>query len=391
MKPSRRLSTIGPTIFAEISALAREFDAVNLGQGFPDFDGPQEIIDAVTRAMADGRNQYAVSSGEGPLRQAIAEHSRRFYNMEIDPERQVTVTSGATEAIFSTVLAFIDAGDEVIVMEPFYDSYVPDITFAGGTPVPITLRPPEFALDLDDLREAITPRTKAIFLNTPHNPIGKVFTLTELMGIAELCIEHNLLAIVDEVYEHIVYPPARHIRMATLPGMAERTVTISSGGKSFSFTGWKIGWTIASPSLTESIRKVHQFATFATSTPFQHAIATALQLDDNYFKTLATEYQARRNHLFKTLSDTPLTPILPDGSYFILADISALPDTNSIEFVRRLIREHGVAAIPPQTFYTEPSRGDKLVRFCFCKKLETLERGRERLSTNLLISEGPSS
>lgn len=380
MHPSRRLSTIGPTIFAEISALAGEFDAVNLGQGFPDFDGPPPIIDAVTQAMAEGRNQYALSSGEAALRGAIAGHSRRFYDMEIDAERQVTVTSGATEALFSTLLAFVDSGDEVIVMEPFYDSYLPDIAFAGGRPVPVTLRPPDFALDIDDLRNAITPRTKAIVLNTPHNPTGKVFTLTELTDIAELCIEHDLIAIVDEVYEHIVYPPARHIRMATLPGMADRTVTISSGGKSFSFTGWKIGWAIASPALSDSIRKIHQFVTFATSTPFQHAIAAALLLDDGYFTTLVKEYQERRDHLFNTLSDTPLIPFLPDGSYFILSDISALPDANSIEFVRRLIRDHGVAAIPPQTFYLDPSRGDQLVRFCFCKKLETLERGRARIS-----------
>jgi len=379
MYSSQRLSSIAPTIFAEISALAREFDAVNLGQGFPDFDGPPEIIEAARRAMVDGRNQYAISSGEPPLRRAIAEHSQRFHGMEIDPDRQVTVTSGATEAIFSALLAFIDPGDEVIVMEPYYDSYVPDITFAGGIPVPVTLRPPDFDLDLDAFRGAITPRTKAIILNTPHNPIGKVFTLTEMLGIAELCIEHNLLAIVDEVYEHIVYAPARHIRMATLPGMSERTVTISSGGKSFSFTGWKIGWAIASPTLTESMRKIHQYVTFATATPFQHAIATALQLDDDYFQKLADEYRERRDHLFATLANTLLTPFLPDGSYFILCDISKYPDTNSIDFVRRLIREHGVAAIPTQTFYLDPSRGDSLVRFCFCKRHETLELGRARM------------
>ncbi|MDB5034193.1 MAG: aminotransferase class [Chlorobi bacterium] len=374
-----RVRGFGTSIFAEISALAREFNAVNLGQGFPDFDGPEEIRNAVARAIAAGHNQYALSNGEAPLREAIAEHSLRFYGMRIDPLAEITVTSGATEAIFCTGLAFIEPGDEVIIFEPCYDSYVPTIRMAGGIPVPVALHAPDFRFDPAELRAAVTGRTRAIYVNTPHNPSGTIFTDAELETIAAICREHDLLAIADEVYEHIVYPEASHRRLATLPGMWERTLTISSGGKTFSFTGWKIGWAIGPEPLQAALRRVHQFSVFATCTPMQHAIAEALRLPDDYFRTLAADYLARRDFLMEVLRDAGLRPRRPDGSYFIVGDIGDFPFTNGADFIRHLIREIGVAAIPLDTFYLDPAEGKRLVRFCFCKSWETLEAGAERL------------
>jgi len=374
-----RVREFGTTIFAEMSALARELGAVNLGQGFPDFDGPQEVAAAVREAIAAGHNQYAVSHGEPELRRAIAGHSLRFYGQQIDPAAEITVTSGATEALWCSAFAFIEPGDEVIVFEPCYDSYIPAIRMAGGVPVPVTLHAPEFRFDPDELRAAISPRTRILYLNTPHNPTGTVFSRQELEVIADVCREHDLLAITDEVYEHIVFDGTEHLRLSALPGMWERTLTISSGGKSFSFTGWKVGWAIGPEPLQRGLRRVHQFAVFATSTPLQHGIAHALGLDDSYYAGLRSDYESRRDFLADVLSGTGLRVRTPEGSYFILADIGEASDVDGTEFSRRLIREIGVAAIPLDTFYLNRDRGRRLIRFCFCKRWETLRMGAERL------------
>lgn len=376
---SSRVREFGTTIFSAISALAREHNAVNLGQGFPDFDGPAELIEAARQALGEERNQYAVSQGENILRSAVAEHAKRFYGQETDPATEVTITSGATEALFCSAFAFLDPGDEVIVFEPFYDSYVPAIRLAGAVPVAVTLHAPDFRFDPDELRAAFSPKTKAIYINTPHNPTGTVFTRSELDFIAGLCIEHDVLAVTDEVYEHLVYDTAEHVRLATLPGMAERTLAISSLGKSFSLTGWKIGWAVGHPDLQTALRRVHQFSVFATTTPLQYAAAHALHMPDSYFTALRQEYRERRNYLVQVLLGAGLRPHRPQGSYFILADISDYEFGDGAEFCRFLIEDIGVAAIPTGSFYLHPGRGGKLVRFTFCKRMDTLRAAAERL------------
>ena len=388
--PAERVSTIGTSIFAEMSRLAAEQKAINLGQGFPDFDGPEAIKAAAIAAISAGDNQYAVSSGQPALRRAIADHSQRFYNQAWDPETEITVTSGATESTFSAILGLVNPGDEVIIFEPFYDSYVPDVLMAGGLPVYVPLRAPTptepgWHFDPDELRAAFNPRTRLIILNTPHNPTGKVFAASELQQIAALCQEFDVLALCDEVYEHLVYAGARHQRLAQVPGMADRTLTISSLGKTFGFTGWKIGWVQAAPDLTAAVRAAHQFVTFATSTPFQAAAAAALALDDEYFQSLARDYQARRDFLADVLQRAGLRVSLPQGTYFIMADFTplAVPGvTNDVSFCRWLIREAGVAAIPPSAFYSEPHKhlAHNWVRFAFCKRQSTLEAAAERLA-----------
>lgn len=374
-----RIQNFAPSIFAEMSALAKEVGAVNLGQGFPDFDGPDAAKDAAKAAIDAAHNQYAVSAGEADLRAAIAAHSQRFYGQTFDPMTEITVTSGASEALWCMAFAFIEPGDEVILFEPFFDTYVPNITMAGGIPVPITLRAPDFRPDPDDLRRAFSPKTKLILINTPHNPTGTVLNESELQLIAELCQEYDVLAVTDEVYEHIVFSGATHRRLAQIPGMAERTLTLSSGGKTFSFTGWKVGWAMGPEPLQTAIRRVHQFTVFASTTPMQYGIAHALRLPDDYFNTLKSEYEARRDFLMEALEKTGLKPSRPEGSYFILADIQHLPYANATEFCRFMVKEIGVAAIPPQQFYINQHEGEQLVRFCFCKKWETLELAAERL------------
>lgn len=374
-----RVASLGTTVFAEMSALARQHNAVNLGQGFPDFDTPSEILEAHERALRGGHNQYAVSYGEPVLRNAVARHAERWYNQQVDPDSEVTVTSGATEGILCTMLGLIEPGEEVIVIEPFYDSYVPTICWAGGVPVPVTLNAPEFRLDLDALRAAVTPRTRMIVLNTPHNPTGRVFDESELEGVAALCREHDLLALVDEVYEHLVYAPSRHRRLATFEGMAERTITLGSAGKSFSCTGWKIGWTIAPAHLTAGIRRAHQFTVFATSTPAQHAVAEALALPDSFFERFVQEYTERRDILLDILQRTGFEVQPPEGSYFILAGCGGSGFTDSTALARALVTEAGVATIPPASFYLDPERGAGLLRFCFCKREETLHAAGDRL------------
>lgn len=383
---AKRVAQFGTTVFSEFSALAAKHGAVNLGQGFPDFDGPEEIREAAIKAIRDGVNQYAVGSGAPALRQAISEHSARFYGQTLDPDTQITVTSGATEALFDAFLGTVDPGDEVILFEPFYDSYPANVEMVGATARYVLLRPPDAShpqwwFDADELRAAFSQRTKLLVLNTPHNPTGKVFRRDELELIASLCQQYDALVLADEVYEHIVFSPARHLRIATLPGMAERTLTVGSAGKTFSLTGWKIGWVLGSPKLRAAAQGAHQFNTFATAAPLQAAVAHALRMPDAFFSQLASEYRTRRDFLMQALRDAGLTPFEPQGSYFIVADIRGWGFTDDWEFCRTLTRDVGVAAIPPSAFYAKKHQehARHLARFAFCKKDQTLKLAAERL------------
>lgn len=377
---ANRVEGLGMTIFSEITRMAQEHQAINLGQGFPDFDGPLEIKRIAMEAIASGGNQYAPMIGASMLRRAIARHQSRFYVHEIDPETDITITTGATEALLSTIMAFVNPGDEVIVFEPCYDSYVPVIRMAGGIPVPVTLHEPMFKFNHHELVKAFTPKTKAIIINTPHNPTGMMFSQLELGFIADLCAEYDVLAIMDEVYEHICFDPSGHVQMRSLPDMHHRTITISSLGKSFSFTGWKIGWVIAHEALQIPIRNIHQFAVFSTATPFQGAAAAALDLPDAYYSGLIDMYKEKRDFLAHALSSAGLHPILPQGAYFIMADTSEFPFPNMRAFTSWLIKEIGIACIPNTGFYLRPERAGNYVRFCFCKSNATLEQAADRLS-----------
>lgn len=388
--PSQRVSQFGTSIFAEMSALAARHEAVNLGQGFPDFDGPDEVKEAAIRAIREGANQYAISMGATALREAVAAHALRFYGQAIDPEREVVVTSGATEALFAAVMGLVDPGDEVIIFEPFYDSYVPDTTMAGGVPRYVPLRPGgpqgQWVFDPDELKAAFNQRTKLILVNTPHNPTGKVFIEAELKYIAQLCQHWDVVAVCDEVYEHIVFEGQRHVRLATLPGMAERTITVSSQGKSFSFTGWKVGWAIAPPPLRRAVQQAHQFITYATASPLQAAAAVALGLPDEYYDALRNVYQSQRDFLCAALAEVGLRPINPQGTYFVMADfgemdLKAQGVNDDVSFCKYLTGEIGVAAIPPTFFYSADHKAlaRYLARFAFCKTQPTLEEAARRL------------
>ncbi|MES2767144.1 MAG: methionine aminotransferase [Bacteroidota bacterium] len=376
---AHRVSAFGTTIFSEITALANQHGAVNLGQGFPDFDGPEEIKQFAADAVLKGYNQYAPSFGIGELRNAIAEHSERFYSLKVDPATEITITSGATEALFDASFAFIEPGDEVIIFEPCYDSYIPAIEMAGGIVKAVTLHAPDFRFKKEELRAAFSKKTKVIYVNTPHNPTGTVFLKEELEYIAELCCEFDVLAITDEVYEHIVFSGAEHFRLATFKGMRDRTLTISSIGKSFSLTGWKVGWAIGNPELQSALRRVHQFATFSTATAFQYASAHALQMPDEYFSFLKEDFEKRRDFLYNVLKESGLEPTLPQGNYFILCNIRNFTYKSGLEFSRFLIEKIGVASIPLETMYVHRGYGESLIRFCFCKKWETLENAAVRL------------
>ena len=386
MRLAARVASFPTTVFSEFSALAVQHGAVNLGQGFPDFDGPEEVREAAVRALREGVNQYAVGSGAPALRQAIAEHSARFYGQRLDPDTMVTVTSGATEALCDAVLGLVDPGDEVVLFEPFYDSYVANVVMAGGVPRYVRLRPPDgehgaWWFDDGELEAAFGPKTKLVVVNTPHNPTGKVFTQRELERISALCIRHDAAALVDEVYEHIVFPPARHLRMATLPGMEDRTVTVSSGGKSFGFTGWKIGWAIAAPALRHAVQQAHQFVTFATAAPLQAAIAVALRLPDRFFAGLISDYAGRRDFLATALDAAGLRPLPVEGTYFTMVDTTAAGFADDFAFCRWLTTEAKVAAIPPSAFYSEGHKehARRLARFAFCKTSAVLEEAARRL------------
>jgi N-succinyldiaminopimelate aminotransferase len=375
-----RLAGMGTTIFAEMSALAVTTGAVNLGQGFPDTDGPREIAEAAAAAIMAGRgNQYPPGAGIPELRHAIAAHQKRFHGFDLDPDTQVLVTAGATEAIAAALIALMEPGDEAIAFEPYYDSYAASVAMAGGTRVPVTLRPPGFRPDLDALRAAITPRTRLILLNTPHNPTGVVFTPAELAVIAELACEHDLLVISDEVYEHMVFD-GTHVPIMSLPGMAERTVTISSAAKTFSFTGWKIGWVTGSPEVVRAVRTVKQFLTYVSGGPFQYAVAEALALPDHYYASVADDLRPKRDFFCDGLAAAGFEVYRPAGTYFITTDVRPLGYTDGMEFCRELPHRAGVVAIPSSVFYDNAEAGKSQVRFAFCKKQEVLAEALARLA-----------
>ena len=374
-----RVAGFSTTIFTEMTAMAREYNAINLGQGFPDFAAPDFIKDAARASIAADVNQYSPANGRLDMREALAAKVAHQYGIELDPNTQINVVHGATEAIFATIMGLVNPGEEVIIFEPYYDSYVPAVIMAGGIPVYYTLHAPDFAIDRDKLAALFNANTKAIMINTPHNPIGKVYTREELTMIAELCQAHDVIAVVDEVYEHIVFNSRSHLPMSTLPGMADRTVTISSIGKTYSVTGWKTGWTIASPELTTAVFRAHQFITFSTVHPMQHAAATALAAPDSYYAELTAMYQQRRDFLADALRAAGLPPIVPAGTYFMMVDISDLGFANDREFCYYLTKEIGVAAIPPSAFYVNPADGAKIARFAFCKSMEALEEAANRL------------
>lgn len=371
----------GTTIFAEMSALAVRTGSINLGQGFPDTDGPASMLDRAVEAIRSGVNQYPPGPGLPQLRQAVSEHRRLHYGLDYDPDGEVLVTVGATEAIAATVLALCEQGDEVIAFEPYYDSYTASIALAGARLAAVTLRPKEgrFTFDPDELRAAVTPRTRAILVNSPHNPTGTVFTPEELAVIAEVCQERDLIAITDEVYEHLTFDGVAHVPLATLPGMRERTVMISSAGKTFSVTGWKTGWVCAPPELTRAAQTVKQFLTFTVGGPWQLAVAHGLREELGWVAELRAALQSKRDRLMSGLSGAGFEVLKPSGTYFVQTDIRPLGFTDGLELTRRLPELAGVVAIPTQVFYDHPERGRHFVRFAFCKKDEVIDEAVARL------------
>ncbi|MFF4438022.1 pyridoxal phosphate-dependent aminotransferase [Streptomyces sp. NPDC001621] len=379
---NRRLAEFGTTIFAEMSALAVATGSINLGQGFPDTDGPEEVREAAVRALRDGRgNQYPPGPGIPELRSAIAAHQLRRYGLAYDPDTEVLVTAGATEAIAAALLALLEPGDEVVALEPYYDSYAASIAMAGGTRVPVTLRPHDgaFRLDLDELRAAVTGRTRLLLINTPHNPTGTVLTREELTAIAELAVERDLLVVTDEVYEHLVFDDAGHLPLATFPGMRERTVSIGSAGKTFSFTGWKVGWVTAAPELVTAVRSAKQFLTYVSSGPFQYAVAEAMTLPDSYFEDFRRSMRERRDILAEGLTAAGFEVFRPAGTYFVTTDIRPLGEKDGFAFCRALPERAGVVAIPNAVFYDDREAGAPFVRFAFCKREEVLREAARRL------------
>jgi N-succinyldiaminopimelate aminotransferase len=377
---SARVASIPPTIFSEMSALAVRTGAVNLGQGFPDVDGPPSVIAAAVQALEGGANQYAPGIGVPALRHAIARHQQRHYGLEVDPDSQVVVTTGCTEGIAAALLGLVDPGDEVVVLEPYYDSYLAMIDFAGGVRRPVTLRAPAYRLDGDALRAAITPRARLILLNTPHNPTGTVLTRDELQVVADVAIEHDLVVVTDEVYEHLVFDHHTHVPLATLPGMWERTLTLSSAGKSYSFTGWKVGWATGPRELVAALLAAKQWLTFTSGSPLQPAVAHALDHEPDFPAQLAGSLQARRDLLVAGLADAGLTASVPEGTYFATTEISHLGWTDGREFCLALPEVAGVVAIPTQVFYDDQDAGRHLVRWAFCKEADVISEGVRRLA-----------
>ncbi len=379
-----RMRPFGTTIFAEMSALAVRTGAVNLGQGFPDTDGPADMLAAATTALREGHNQYPPGPGIPALRAAIAAHQRRFWGLDYDPDGEVLVTAGATEAVAAAILALCEPGDEVVCFEPYYDSYAASIALAGAVRRPVTLRPAgegRYGFDPDALRAAFGPRTRLVLLNSPHNPTGKVFTADELALVAELCRQHEVYAVTDEVYEHLVFTDAAagHLPLAGLPGMRGRTLRISSAGKTFSCTGWKVGWASGPAPLVSAVMRVKQFLTFVNAAPLQPAVAVALNLPDAYFDDFRASMQARRDQLVAGLTDAGFGVLPSEGTYFVTADITALGGTDGVEFCRSLPQRCGVVAVPTQVFYDDPGAGRRLVRFAFCKRPEVIDEAVRRL------------
>jgi N-succinyldiaminopimelate aminotransferase len=378
-----KLGGFGTTIFAEMSALAVRTGAINLGQGFPDTDGPSEVLDAAVDAIRSGVNQYPPGLGAPELRRAIAEHQQRFYGYDLDPDTEVVVTAGATEALAGALLGMLDAGDEVVVFEPMYDSYQAGIALAGARAVPVLLSPDadgRYVFDPDALRTAISERTKLILVNTPHNPTGKVFTRDELSIVAEVAIEHDLIVVTDEVYEHLLFDGRTHVPITTLPGMAERTLTISSGGKTFHTTGWKIGWMTGPEPLVTAARTAKQFLTYVNGAPFQPATAVGLGLPDGYFARLAGDLQIARDHLVAGLRAAGFIAHEPEATYFTTVDVRSVDASgDGMAFCRSLPERCGVVAVPNEVFYARPEHGRHLVRFACCKRLDVIDAAVERL------------
>ncbi|MFD3555065.1 pyridoxal phosphate-dependent aminotransferase [Streptomyces goshikiensis] len=377
-----RLAAHGHNVFAEMSALAERYGAVNLGQGFPDTAGPDSVVEAAVRALRSGHHQYPPVPGLPALRRAIADHQRRRYGLDLDPDRETVVTTGASEALAAALLALTSPGDEVVALEPFYDSYAACATLAGATLVPVRLRAPDFTLDTRDLAAAITGRTRVLLLNTPHNPTGAVLTPGQLHEVAALARAHDLLVISDEVYEHLVFDGV-HQPIAALPGMFERTVTVSSAGKSFSFTGWKVGWASGPADLVTAVREVKQHLSFAGGTPFQYAVADALRLPEEYFTAATDSLRRRRDLMTDGLRALGFGVRPPQGTYFVTADITPLGERDGMDFCRALPGRCGVAAIPQQVFYADPDAGRRYVRFAFCKRETVLHEALDRLKEGL--------
>lgn len=363
-----------------MTRLAIRHKAVNLAQGFPDFAAPLELKEAAKAAIDSDINQYSITWGAKVLRDAIAAKYRRTYALEVDPEREITVVCGATEGMIASLLGTVNPGDEIVVFEPFYENYDPDIRLCGALRRTVSLHAPEWRFDADELRKAFSPQTKAIILNTPNNPTGKVFSREELEQIAALCQEFDALAITDEIYENITFDGAEHIPIITVAGMRDRAILINSMSKTFSVTGWRVGWVIASPQLTASVRKVHDFLTVGAASPLQQASAMALGMDDSYFAHLSSDYVIRRNKLLGILEGAGFRCFVPKGAYYVMADIGAFGFSDDVSFARYLVEDIGVAAVPGSSFYAGPSEGASQIRFCFCKKPETLEAAGERLA-----------
>jgi len=385
MHLSDKASRFTESVIREMTRHAVAHGAVNLAQGFPDFPCPQELKDAACAAVQADVNQYAITWGAKAFRHALAEKTRRTLGIEVDPEAEITVTCGATEAMIASLLAVVDPGDEVVVFEPFYENYGPDAVLCGASPRYVALRPAErdgelgWEFDPDELRAAFGPRTRAVILNTPNNPTGKVFTRAELEVIAALCQEFDALAVTDEIYEHITFDGVEHVAMATLPGMAERTITVNGMSKTYSVTGWRIGYAIAPPAITAGIRKVHDFLTVGAAAPLQEAGVVAMNLPDAYYRGLAALYRAKRDRFLPVLEKAGFRCFRPKGAYYVMTDVSELTDRDDTAFAMDLIRTAGVATVPGSSFFSEKALGRSIVRFCFCKKDETLDEAAHRL------------
>jgi aspartate/methionine/tyrosine aminotransferase len=380
IRTSAKAARFTESVIREMTRLANLHGAVNLSQGFPDFPAPEALKEAARRALTADINQYAITWGARGLREAIARSFTTRYGVAVDPERDVTVTCGSTEAMIATLLAILDPGDEVVFFEPFYENYGPDSVLSGAVPRRVRLRPPDWTFDPAELARAFGPKTRAVIVNSPNNPTGRVFTRPELQAIAELCLKHDAVAVTDEIYEHILYDGRLHIPMATLPGMADRTVTINGMSKTYSVTGWRVGWAIAPAELSSAIRKVHDFLTVGAAAPLQEAGITALSLPPSYYDDLAQAYAKRRGRLLGILERSGFRPYAPEGAYYTMADISAFGWPDDVSFVRHLVEEIGVACVPGSSFFDNPADGHSLVRFAFCKKDDTLDEAERRLS-----------
>lgn len=376
---AHRIADFKDSIFGVISRLARENNAVNLGQGFPDFDGPDWLKDIAYKKMQEGHNQYAPFHGTANLRQEISNYYKKYYSLNYNKENEITVTVGATEAIYVVITALINPGDEVVVLEPFYDSYLFSTKMAGGTAVPVTLHAPEFTVDLKELEAAITPRTKLLILNNPHNPTGKVWTKEELIAVSNIAIKHDLFVLSDEVYEFLLFDGAKHLPTAALDGMFERTITVSSAGKTFGLTGWKIGWICANPQVTNACRLVHQYVTFAVSTPLQEAVAEGLKKLPDYLPGFVSLYKGKRDYFYQEMKKLGFEFAIPKGTYFMMVPIAGHTNLKDVDYALKLIKEKKVATVPPSAFYLKSAEGEKYLRFCFAKKEETLKSAIENL------------